>query len=106
MSPVHPTDPCPGFVTALIARCADGDVVALGRLFDLFLPTVLAIVGEGTTSTETDARAVAAFRRVWLHAPSFDPQSQHSVSWVLDQARGPSSRPTAELHSAPLQITG
>lgn len=78
---------CPGFITYLIMRCARGDEAALGRLFDLFLPMVLGIVGNGTASPATDALVVNAFSRVWLLAPTYDPETRDAVGWVLNQAR-------------------
>ncbi|CAB4685656.1 MAG: hypothetical protein F2667_00605 [Actinobacteria bacterium] len=77
---------CPGFVTDLVLRCADGEEEALGRLVDLFLPWVLGVVGEAS-SLMTDALAVEAFGRMWREAPGFDPKLGGAVAWVLEQAR-------------------
>lgn len=78
---------CPGFITELIQRCAQGDEAALGSLFDVFIPLVLAIVGGGVASPAAEAMAVETFQRVWLSSASFDPATSESVTWVLDHAR-------------------
>lgn len=113
MRPIHsspgttrPTDPCPGFIADLLTRCARGEDAALGRIFDLFLPSVLGVVGNGISSQQTDTCVVETFHHVWLNAASFDPVAQDAVTWVLDQARfvcglpSPARVPIALLTSA------
>lgn len=78
---------CPGFITDLILRCAQGDEPALGALFDLFAPMVIAEITEGTHTPETDELVVEAFHRVWARASDYNPASRSAVRWILEQVR-------------------
>ena len=83
----HPPDRCPGFITALILRCAAGDEAALGSLFDLLYPLVNAIVGSAAPSDSDETRVVATFHRLWDQAPTYDPKLFGPVEWIVAQAR-------------------
>ena len=88
MSPASTsTDRCPGFLTNLILRCAARDELALGALFDHLYPVVSATVSDGTPESAADPLALAAFRRLWEQAPSYDPKVQRPVAWALSEAR-------------------
>jgi DNA-directed RNA polymerase specialized sigma24 family protein len=80
---------CPGFVTALVLRCAQGDRSALGTLFDLLHGPVAATLGAPGVSR--DDLVVEVFRDVWLQAPTF-PRGADPVAWVLDLARAAAGR--------------
>jgi len=75
---------CPGLVTALVLRCAQGDRDALGTLVDLLHGPVAATVGGPRASR--DDRVVDVFRDVWRQAPAF-PRGDDPVAWVLALAR-------------------
>ena len=83
----HPPDRCPGFITALILRCAARDEAALGSLFDLLYPLVIAVVGGAVPSDSDETRALATFRRLWEQSPTYDPKLFGAVEWVVAHAR-------------------
>ncbi len=80
-------DRCPGFITALILRCAARDKAALGSLFDLLYPLVLATVRGAVPSDSDETRVLVTFRRLWEQAPTYDPKLSGSVEWVIAHAR-------------------
>lgn len=79
-------DPCPGIISDLVLRCARGDEAAMGRLFDVVFPLILAIVVRGAAaSSTTDDQVVEAFTRIWRRATEYDPATP-VVAWLVDQA--------------------
>jgi len=86
----HISAPCQGFVTHLVLRCGQGDESALGDLFDLTYFLVARIVHRGSCSaTGADENVVEAYRRIWLHSSSYEPDEQPVLAWVFDQAVDP-----------------
>lgn len=85
----HTTD-CPGFVSALVLRCARGDRAALGTLVDLLYAPVAATVSGPRTAVDDDLVA-QVFRDVWRTAPTFR-REDNAVVWVLDLARATARR--------------
>ena len=82
--------PCQGFVTHLVLRCGQGDESALGDLFDLTYFLVARLVHRGSCSvTGADEDVVEAFRRIWLHSPTYQPDEQPVLAWVFDQVVDP-----------------
>lgn len=82
----HPTDRCPGFITDLILRCAEGDEAALGSLFDQLFPLVAGIVRDHAGAGSFDDVVVAIFGRIWHDSSAYDPKMWESVAWVVSQA--------------------
>lgn len=79
---VDPTDGCPGFVSALVLRCARGDHDALGALFDLFFPLVHARLAVLAPHEPIDERVIDTFQRVWQEAPGYQ-VAEDAVAWVM-----------------------
>jgi hypothetical protein len=76
-----------GSITHLILRCGRGDETALGELFDLTFFFVAATVGRSSLCCAgIDDEVVAAFRRMWRRASSYQPEHQAALDWVFDQA--------------------
>jgi DNA-directed RNA polymerase specialized sigma24 family protein len=75
---------CPGFVTALVLRCARDDRAALGTLFDLLYAPVAATVRR--PGTERDDLVAEVFHDVWANANHFR-RGEDPVAWVLGIAR-------------------
>lgn len=84
---------CPGFVSALVLRCARDDRAALGTLFDLlYAPVAVTVGGPGR---ERDDLVAEVFQRVWTNANHFR-RGDDPVDWVLGLARQTAARvPTA-----------
>lgn len=81
------TDRCPGFATALLLRCGQGDRPALLTLMELFYAPVRARVAADLPDHEADALVGQAFIHIWERAPSYRPRRQPGpVAWVLDEA--------------------
>lgn len=81
------TERCPGFVTALLLRCGEGDQRALLALMELFYAPVRARIAAGRPDDEADALVGRAFVHLWEHAPSYEPRRQpEPVAWILAQA--------------------
>ena len=97
----HISAPCQGFVTHLVLRCGQGDESALGDLFDLTYFLVARLVHRGSCSvTGADEDVVEAFRRIWLHSRTYQPNEQPVLAWVFDQVVGPgASVPRRERQS-------
>ncbi|MCZ4498537.1 MAG: hypothetical protein JWQ74_1090 [Marmoricola sp.] len=100
-----PAHRCPGFITDLILRCAALDTAALGTLFDLLYPVVLATVGGGAPSDSAEARVLATFHRLWDLAPTYDPKLIGSVEWVLGQARFVRAASLTDVSVGPAVLT-
>ncbi|MCW2757557.1 MAG: hypothetical protein JWO46_1303 [Nocardioidaceae bacterium] len=91
---------CPGYITDLLLRCAQGESTALGRLFDVLHPLVQAMVEDGTRSARPDDVVVEVFGRLWRQAPTYDPKTRTAVGWVIEQTRaviGPRQSPVESL---------
>lgn len=81
------TERCPGFLTALLLRCGQGDQRALLALMELFYAPVRACVATGRPDDEADVLVGRAFVQVWQHASSYEPRRQPGpVAWVLTEA--------------------
>lgn len=78
---------CPGFVTALVLRCGQGDRAALLALMDLLYAPVRARLAPTCADEEADALVGRAFVHLWHRASSYAPRSQPDVvAWLLDEA--------------------
>lgn len=75
-----------GPISDLIVRCGRGDEGAMGRLFDLFHAPVTAALGLELDARSADDLVIGAFVRLWSAAPTYRPQDQDPVEWVLHQA--------------------
>lgn len=82
---VPPLDPCGGFISVLVLRCADGETEALGTLVDLFYALVLATVAPQRLGDARADQVVAVFREIWSRAPGFE-SGEDPVAWILDVA--------------------
>lgn len=81
------TERCPGFVTALVRRCGQGDQAALLALMELFYGPVRARIAGAQDDDEADELVGRAFVHIWQRAPSYDPRRQGAVvSWLLAEA--------------------
>ena len=81
------TERCPGFVTALVLRCGQGDQAALLTLMELLYAPVRARIASNRPDDEADVLVGRAFLHVWEHASSYDTRRQPGpVAWVLDEA--------------------
>lgn len=85
------TERCPGFITALVLRCGQGDQAALLALMELFYAPVRARVADSDTVSlsddEVDALVGRAFVHIWQRAPSYDPARRPGpVAWLLAEA--------------------
>jgi hypothetical protein len=78
---------CPGYITDLLLRCAQGESSALVRLFDVLHPLVRAMVEDAARSTQPDDVVVEVFGRLWRQAPAYDPKTRTAVGWVVEQTR-------------------
>ncbi len=81
-------DDCPGFVTALVLRCAAGDDSALMVLMALtYAPVRALLVSRVLTDTEADELVGRAFIHIWHQAESYDASTQAGViAWLLHEA--------------------
>ena len=86
-------DDAGGGVTRLILRCGRGDEAALGQLFDLFYGPVAAALSRGPGDRSAEDLVIRAFVRLWSCAPTYRPQDQAPVEWVMCQT-GASPPPT------------
>ena len=87
MDHISSTERCPGFVTALILRCGQGDQPALLTLMELLYAPVRASVASGRPDDEADALVGQAFVHIWEHASSYEPRRQPGpVAWILAEA--------------------
>lgn len=77
---------CPGFVTALVLRCGQGDKSALLVLMELlYLPVRARLATADLPSAEMDELVGRAFIHIWQSAPSYDPSTQTGVvAWLLE----------------------
>jgi RNA polymerase sigma factor (sigma-70 family) len=77
---VSSSDPC----EALVARCAAGEVDALGGLYDQFGATAYALARR-MTGEDASAEAVveAAFLDAWRQASSFEAGHGKVSTWLL-----------------------
>ena len=83
----HSTERCPGFVTALVCRCGQGDRAALLALMELLYAPVRARIAGARDDDEADELVGRAFVHIWERAASYDPQRQGGVvSWLLEEA--------------------
>lgn len=83
----HSAGRCPGFVTALVHRCGQGDQAALLALMELLYVPVRARIAGARDDDEVDELVGRAFVRIWERAPSYVPARQGNVvSWLLDEA--------------------
>ncbi|GEP40266.1 hypothetical protein NPS01_39290 [Nocardioides psychrotolerans] len=94
---VPPLDPCAGFISVLVLRCADGESEALGTLVDLFYALVLATVAPQRRGDARADQVVAVFHEVWRRAPGFE-SGEDPVAWILDVASD--IRPGASVPAA------
>ncbi|GEP32303.1 hypothetical protein NSZ01_00710 [Nocardioides szechwanensis] len=85
---------CPGFVSALVLRCARDDRAALGTLFDLLHAPVAAMVGG--SGIERDDLVAEVFQEVWANANHFR-RGDDPVAWVLGLARQTGARAPAAI---------
>lgn len=85
---------CPGFVSALVLRCARDDRAALGTLFDLLYAPVAATVGS--PGMARDDLVAEVFQDVWANANHFH-RGDDAVAWVLGLARQKSARAPAAM---------
>jgi len=95
-TPISPSAGCPGFVSALVLRCARDDRAALGTLVDLLYAPVAATVGE--PGIPRDDLVAEVFHTVWRRAHAFR-RDDDAVAWVLDLARA-----TARRYPAPVAV--
>lgn len=74
--------------TALVARVAARDEVALAELFDRFAPTLLA-VSQRILGNAADAEEVLqeVFIHLWGRAASYDPGRSSVATWLVLVAR-------------------
>lgn len=79
---------CPGFVTALVLRCGQGDEAALVALMELLYAPVCARLAVTTLpSHEAEEIAGRAFVHIWHRAAAYDPSpGADVVAWLLDEA--------------------
>lgn len=79
---------CPGFVTALVLRCGQGDESALLALMELLYGPVRArLAVADLPDAEADELVRRAFVHIWRRAASYDASNQAGViSWLLDEA--------------------
>ena len=79
---------CPGFVTALVLRCGQGDESALVALMGLLYGPVRArLAVDALRDTEADELVGRAFLHIWRRAASYDGSNQAGViAWLLDEA--------------------
>jgi DNA-directed RNA polymerase specialized sigma24 family protein len=79
---------CPGFVTALVLRCASGDETALMALMSLlYAPVRARLSGAAVSETEADELVGRAFVHIWRRAAAYDVSNPAGViAWLLDQA--------------------
>jgi DNA-directed RNA polymerase specialized sigma24 family protein len=75
-------------VRGLLIGCGQGDMSALGRLYDETIDWVYPLV-RGVKQDESSAAALTtdAYRRVWVESPRFGPSSGCALSWILRQIR-------------------
>lgn len=79
---------CPGFVTALVLRCGQGDESALLALMELlYVPVRARLAVVALPDAEADELVGRAFVHIWRRAASYDASHQAGViSWLLDEA--------------------
>lgn len=81
------TEQCPGFVTALVLRCGQGDQAALLALVELFYAPVRARIAGARSGDEVDELVSRAFVHIWQRASSYEPRRQPGpVAWILTEA--------------------
>lgn len=81
-------DGCPGFVTALVLRCGQGDQSALGALMSLLYGPVRArLAVADLPDADADELVGRAFVHIWRRAASYDASHPVGVvAWLLDEA--------------------
>jgi RNA polymerase sigma-70 factor (ECF subfamily) len=96
---------------ALVARCAAGDVDALGGLYDRFGAAAYGLARRMTGEDALAEAAVeAAFLDVWRQAGFFDPARGKASTWVLGlvhrRARGAPRRVPGDAAAGDRVVTG
>lgn len=86
---------CPGFVTVLVARCADGDPAALVGLMHLLYAPIRARLGRSLTDAEADELVGRALLHIWDRCASYDAGAGDVVAWLLDEAASATGQPDA-----------
>lgn len=66
----------------LLIRIAAGDRQAFADFFDATYPIVASWADRADTSDFGDELVIAAYLRVWTHAPSFPRSSQSVTEWL------------------------
>ena len=73
---------CPYSLANLVARCAAGDVAALGVLFDRIGTLVGRDVTMGGSAREHDDAVRRVFLRIWRESGSYDARSEPALGWI------------------------
>ena len=87
MYPYLPGCPCPYSIASLVQRCADGDVAALGSLFDRVLALVDGEVARHDPSGGHDDTVLRVFARIWREAPTFAACPEPVLAWIGQRVR-------------------
>ncbi len=73
---------CPYSLANLVARCAAGDVAALGVLFDRIGTLVDRDVTRAGSAREHDDAVRRVFLRIWRDSGSYDERSEPALGWI------------------------
>lgn len=105
-----PTGPDDALADSLLHAAGQGDVAALGDLYDLTSPALyrlLRVVLERRESAEQAAARI--YLRLWCDAPRFDPATGSAYAMLLGVARrelAPGLRDSITAHAARVAADG